>query len=88
MSDKTADELRDEMAAKIKKHANLSSEVFIRNAFVDRLLLTLIGNPKVLTEDVEKFNKSGFKVEQDGTMIVDPDDIEYSCVYFTLFLKG
>lgn len=88
MSDKTADELRDEMEAKIKKHANLSSEVFIRNAFEDRLLLTFIGNPKVLTEDVEKFNKSGFKVEQDGTMIVDPDDIEYSCVYFTLFLKG
>ena len=88
MSDKTADELMDEMEAKIKKHANLSSEVFIRNAFEDRFLLTFIGNPKVLTEDVEKFNKSGFKVEQDGTMIVDPDDIEYSCVYFTLFLKG
>lgn len=88
MSEKSADELRDEMEAKIKKHANLSSEVFVRNAFVDRLLLTFIGTPEVLTEDVEKFNKSGFKVEQEGEMVVDPDDLEYSCVYFTLYLKG
>lgn len=35
----------------------------------------------------EKFKKSGFEVEQTGEKVVDSDDLEYSCVYFTLFLK-
>lgn len=52
MTDSTADTLRDEMEEKIKKHANLSSEVFIRNTLVDRLLLTFIGLPEVLKDDV------------------------------------